>query len=119
MIENIWGEHGQNGCGQSDDRTLKLTVSENWADRINWFFACSYRFTKNKGWTKRFWVSMFKNGCGHSAHRTLKLTVFQKWTDGKFDFLHVVTNSGKLKVDSVIFGCSWSKTVMAFYFMRP
>ena len=40
------------------------------------------------------------------------------------DFLHVGTNSGKLKVDSMIFfffwaGWAWSKIAMAFKFMRP
>ena len=28
----------KNGCGQSGDRTLKLTVSEGWIDGVNWFF---------------------------------------------------------------------------------
>ena len=35
----------KNGCGQCGDGTQKLTVSEEWTDGINWFFACSYRFT--------------------------------------------------------------------------
>ena len=30
----------KNGCGQSGDRTLKVTVSEEWTAGINWFFAC-------------------------------------------------------------------------------
>ena len=34
----------KNGCGQSCDSTLKLTVSEEWTNGVNWFFA--YRFTK-------------------------------------------------------------------------
>ena len=29
----------QSGCGQSGDGTLKLTVSAEWIDGINWFFA--------------------------------------------------------------------------------
>ena len=35
------------------------------------------------------------------------------------DFLHAATNSGKLKVDSMIFGWAWSKMAMAFWFIRP
>ena len=35
------------GFGQSGDKTLKFTVSEDWTDGINWFFACWYRLTHN------------------------------------------------------------------------
>ena len=46
---------------------------------------------------------------------TLKNRLYLKneqmeWTD----FLHDVTNSRKLKVDSMIFGCVWSKMAAAF-----
>ena len=68
----------KNGCDQSCYWTLKLTVSEEWTDGINWFFACWYRFTKIKSWSKIYWVGMVKNGCGYSGHGTLKMTVFQK-----------------------------------------
>ena len=44
----------RNGCGQSCDRILKLTVSEGWTDGVNWFFACQYRFTKIKSWSNIF-----------------------------------------------------------------
>ena len=47
----------------------------------NWYFACWYRFTKTKSWSKNFWVGMVKNGCEQSGHRILKLNVSQKWTD--------------------------------------
>ena len=33
--------------------------------------------------------------------------------------MHAGTNSGKLKVDSMIFMWTWSKMVMAFWFVRP
>ena len=33
---------------------------------------------------------------------------------GKSGFLHAVANSGKLKVDSMIFGWAWSKMVVDF-----
>ena len=54
----------KNGCGQSGDRALKLTVSEEWTDGINWFFAFCYGFTKIKSWSKIFLMVMVKNGCG-------------------------------------------------------
>ena len=72
----------KNGCGQSVDRTLKLSVSEEWADKMNWFFACWYRFTKLKVDQKFFGGGMAKNGCSQTGHGTLELTVSQKWTDG-------------------------------------
>ena len=65
----------KNGCGQSGDGTLKLTVSEEWTDRINWFFACWYRLRKIKSWSRKFCVGMVKNGCDQSGHWTLKLTI--------------------------------------------
>ena len=40
------------------DGTLKLTVSEEWTDAINWLFACYYRFTKNKIWPKNILLGM-------------------------------------------------------------
>ena len=33
----FWGDMVRNGCGQSSGRTLKLTVSEEWTDRITDF----------------------------------------------------------------------------------
>ena len=81
MIENFWGEHGQKWVCQSGDGTLKLTVFEEWTDGINWFYACWYRFTEIKRWSKSFWVYMDKNVRGHSGHGNLKLTVSQKYTD--------------------------------------
>ena len=57
---------------------------------------------------------MVKNGCGQSGHRNLKLTVSKKKQIEETDFLHAGTNSGKPKVDAMIFGWVWSKMVMAF-----
>ena len=71
----------KNGCGQSCDENLKLTLSEEWTSGINKFFACWCRFIKIKSWLKVYWVGMVKNGCGQSGHGTLKLTVSQNWTD--------------------------------------
>ena len=61
----------KNGCGQSYDGTLKLTLSEEWTNGINWFLACSWRFTF-KSWSKIYWVGMVKNGRGQSGLGTLK-----------------------------------------------
>ena len=30
----------KSGCDKSYDRALKLTVSEEWTDGLNWFFPC-------------------------------------------------------------------------------
>ena len=61
-----------------------------------------------------FWLNMVKNGCGHSCLGNLKMAVSQKWTDSITDFLHAGINSGKLKVDSKIFGWAESEMAMAF-----
>ena len=86
------------------DGAQKLTVSEEWTDGINWFCACWCRFSKIKSWSKIYWVDMVKNSYSQSGYGTLKLTVSQNWADGINWFLHADTNSGKLKVDSFIFG---------------
>ena len=56
---------------------------------------------------------MVKNGCGQSCDRTLKLAVFEEWTDGIIDFLHVDTDSQKLKADQKFIGWIWSKMDVA------
>ena len=65
----------KNGCDQPCYGTLKLTVSEEWADGINWFFPCWYRFTKIKSWSKMFLVGIVKNGCGQSGHSEIWIEV--------------------------------------------
>ena len=52
VIENLGVDMVKNGFGQSCDETLKFIVTEEWTDGINWFFACWYRFTKTKRWSK-------------------------------------------------------------------
>ena len=99
----------KNGCGQSYDGTLKLTVSEEWTDGINWVFACWYRFLKIKRWSNFFWVGVVKNGCGQSSYGNLKLGA-----SSILVFFHVGTNSGKLKVNTMIFGWVWSKVAVVF-----
>ena len=52
-----------------------------------------------------FWLGIVKNGCQQSGLWTLKLTVSQGRADGiNWFFLHTGTNSGKQKVDLMIFG---------------
>ena len=50
-----------------------------------------------------------KNGCAQSDYGTLKLTV-----SSMLVFLHAVTNSKKLKADSMIFEWAWSKMAVIF-----
>ena len=80
---------------------MELTVSEEWADGINWFFACWYKFMQIKRCLKIFGVGMVKNRCGQSGDGTLKWTVSKKWIT---HFLHVDTDWQKLKADQIFFG---------------
>ena len=69
----------KNGCGQSSDGTLKLSVSEEWTDGINWFFACWYKFRKAKSYFNDSGVGMVKNCYGLLVHETLKSAVSEEW----------------------------------------
>ena len=44
------------GCSRFDHGPLKLTVSQELTDRINWFFAFCYKFRKGKSCLNGFWV---------------------------------------------------------------
>ena len=44
MLKILGVDVVKNGCGQSYDGTLNLTVSEEWTNEINWYFACWCRF---------------------------------------------------------------------------
>ena len=94
--------------------TLKLAVSQEWIDGMNWFFAWWCKFRKAKSYFNGFWVGLVKNGCSQSGHGTGKLTVSQNWTDEITWILHASTNARRLKVDSVIFECALSKIAVAF-----
>ena len=63
-----------------------------------------YKFGKAKSYPRNFWDATVKNGCGYLGHGTLDLAASKKWVDGINWFLHVVTDLGKLKVISIIFG---------------
>ena len=66
----------KNGYGQSGDGTLKLTVSEEWTDRINWFLLVDKDSKKLKVDQIFFWVGMVKNGCGQSGHELWTKLIF-------------------------------------------
>ena len=63
--------------GWNGQQWVKLTVSEDWTDEIN-FFSCWYKFRKIKIWSKIFSVGMFKNECGQSGYGTLKMNRWNK-----------------------------------------
>ena len=46
----------KNVCYQSGHRTLKLTVSQEQTDGMNWFFTCWCKFRKAKSDFNDFWV---------------------------------------------------------------
>ena len=91
----------KNGCCQSVFWTLKLIVSQELADVINWIFSCCYKFTQIERWLKIFGLSMTKNWCDQSGDRTLKLMVPEEWTDGINQFFAYWYKFTKVK--------SWSK----------
>ena len=63
---------GRDRCGQPSHRTLKLTISQEWIDGMNSFFACWYKFRKAKCNFNNFWVDVVKMVCGHLVHETLE-----------------------------------------------
>ena len=70
----------KNGCAQSGHGTLKLTVSQEWVDWMNWLFTCRCKFRKAKSYCTDFWVGMVKNGVAiYLIHGTLKFAVSYKW----------------------------------------
>ena len=55
--ENCWLSMVKNGWGQSGLCTLKLTISQEWTDGINWFFTCRYKLMKIERRLKIFRVT--------------------------------------------------------------
>ena len=89
MIENFKGWDGQKWLWPVWDSTLKLTVFEEWA---NWFFACSYRFTKISSWSKSLLGGHYQKWVWPVWSWDSKIDCISKlnrWTD----FLHAGTNS--------------------------
>ena len=50
-----WANMVKSGCCHSCHRTLRLAVTEEWIDGINWFFACWCKFRKGKSYFNRLW----------------------------------------------------------------
>ena len=93
---------GQNSLSQSDYRIFKSTISPDQIDEIASFFACWYKFTEIKSWSKIFgwtWSKMF----------VVNLKEHMELTD----FLQAVKNPSKLKSDFKIFGWALSKIGVA------
>ena len=83
---NIWQkscswEVGQNFLNQSDCRIFKSTISPEEIDETASFFACWYKFTKIKGWSKIFSWAWFRMGVTNLVSG-INLNVSQGWTDG-------------------------------------
>ena len=51
----------KNGCGQSGNTTLKLTVYQECTEGVNRFFECWCKFRKAKNYFNDFWVGEVKN----------------------------------------------------------
>ena len=65
---NCWVGMIKNRCSQYGHMTLKLIVSQEWIDRMNWFFASWCTFRRAKSYFNDFWVGIVKNGHGHLFH---------------------------------------------------
>ena len=66
----------------SGHKTLKLAISQEWIDRIDWFFACWWcNFRKTKSYFYRFWVGLVENGYCILCHGALKSAISQEWID--------------------------------------
>ena len=97
----------KNGCGHSVHGTLKLAISQEEINRVNWFVGLLIRIqVKAESYFNKFWMVVFKRGCGLlGLVESLKSSVSQEWMKWT-DFLHTDTNLGKLKVT---IGWIWSK----------
>ena len=80
-LKMFWVGMVKNGCGQSGHRTLKLTVSQEWIDGLNWFFACWCKFKKLKvismilGGRGQKWVWPFSSR-DHKICFTLRMSLW-------------------------------------------
>ena len=94
-----------NGCGQSDRGGLKLPVSQEWVDGINWFFAWYYKFRRAKSCFSDFWLGVVKSYLRPQNLLYLK-NEFKIWAD----FLHADSNAG--------FWLSWYSSVSSTFGCR-
>ena len=89
-----WSKYG---FSQSDFWTLKLSVSQEWTDGINWYIACKYNFMEIKKLLNILGVGMVRTGCGQSGDKNLKPTVSDGWTGGINWFLACEYRFTKIK----------------------
>ena len=66
----------KNGHGLLGHGTLK-SISQDWIDKMSWFFACWCKFRKARRYFNSYWVDIVKNGWDLLDHGTLKLGVSQ------------------------------------------
>ena len=65
----------KNGSGQFANGILKLTVSQEWTNGMNWFFACRCEFRKTTSYCNIFWMDVVENGRDQLVYGTLKSAV--------------------------------------------
>ena len=80
-LKNIGVDVVKKGCDHSCHRTLKLAVSPEGLNGINWFLVCWYKFRKAKSCFNKFLVVVVKNVCGFLGQGTLKFVVSHEWID--------------------------------------
>ena len=108
----------ENGCSQSGEGTLKLTVSQKCTDRINWFIGWWYKFREAKSWFNDFWVGMVKNNHVFLVHEILKSCVLRIDLRIKLIFLMLIVTQwflvGLISF-SLTFRC-WGSTGFVLHF---
>ena len=101
----------KNAHSQSGDRTLKLAISQELTDGMNWYFACLCKLNKAKSYFNNFWGDIVRNCCGHLGHETLKSAVSKEWV---YEFFACWFKFTYIKSWSKIFlgghgqKCAWS-----------
>ena len=63
----------KNGCGHSGLRALKLAVSQEAINGINWFLVCWYKFRNAESFFNNLWKVVVKNGRGLLGLETLQI----------------------------------------------
>ena len=81
MAEKYLVDFVKNGCDLCDHRTLKLAVSQEGMNGINWFWVCWYKCRKAKSYFNNFCVVKIKSGHGFLGFGTLKSVVSQERID--------------------------------------
>ena len=80
-------------------------VNEEWMDKLSWFFACWWEFTKVKNYFQNFWVILVKN----ESH-----PLISEWMSESSYFFQANIYSGKLKVTLIVIVWEWSNMLMAY-----